>query len=535
MQTVGVFVNEEQSFDGYTLIFPSTSRMTYLIDNCGYVVNQWESEYTPGLVAYLQEDGSLIRTGRVFSSFPAGGNGGIIEKYSWDNTLLWQYRFANDLHQQHHDIAILANENILILAWEKVSTAFAEALGRDPSSIGPAGVWYEKVVEVEPIGSDSARIVWEWRLVDHLIQDRDSSLVGFGNIADHPERLDINYSIFSGNNPGSPDWAHFNAIDYNPQLDQIILNSRTFDEFYIIDHSTTTAEATGSTGGNSGMGGDFLYRYGNPQVYDRGGEENRVFYGQHDAHWIPEGMPDAGKIMVFNNGEGRPDGNYSSIEIIAPPMDSNGNYIIDPGQAYGPDSLYYSFSGADETAFYSRRVSGVQQMPNGNLLICDGNAFRIFEVTQDGQLVWDYINPVNNNGPVMQGQTGFNRDLFRAYRYAIDYGTLALLDIESGNKLELNPIVDDCELYREITGVTIVDNPTFAVYPNPSRDIIYLPVGNQVYMDLNIYSVEGQLVKSIPYLNDQIVDVSDLGTGIYLGTVADRLTGQNFRFRFIKN
>ena len=72
-------------------------------------------------------------------------------------------------------------------------------------------------------------------------------------MADHPERVDINFYRNT-----RADWLHMNAIDYNPQLDQIILSVKNFSEVWIIDHSTTTLEAAGSSGGNSGMGGDIL-------------------------------------------------------------------------------------------------------------------------------------------------------------------------------------------------------------------------------------------------------------------------------------
>ena len=48
-------------------------------------------------------------------------------------------------------------------------------------------MWPDKIVELQPIGLDSANIVWEWKFWDHLIQDVDSNLVNYGIISMHPE------------------------------------------------------------------------------------------------------------------------------------------------------------------------------------------------------------------------------------------------------------------------------------------------------------------------------------------------------------
>ena len=113
-----------------------------------------------------------------------------------------------------------------------------------------------------------------------MIQDFDSSKDNFGVVADNPELMDIN-AISGGGGPGpgpgpgggGGDWFHVNGINYNAELDQIVFTSRFASEFYIIDHSTTTAEAAGHTGGNSGMGGDFIYRWGNPSNYGTPGTQ----------------------------------------------------------------------------------------------------------------------------------------------------------------------------------------------------------------------------------------------------------------------
>ena len=167
-------------------------------------------------------------------------------------------------------------------------------------------MWAEAVLEIEPVGSNDANIVWEWHIWDHLVQDVDPELPNYGVVSDHPELQDVNYgTVGSNGGPGgsNADWKHFNAIAYNEELDQIALSSRHHDEIYIIDHSTTTEEASGHTGGNSGMGGDYLYRWGNPMNYGRGTSNDQKLKSQHGVHWIPDNFPGGGNLLIFNNNK----------------------------------------------------------------------------------------------------------------------------------------------------------------------------------------------------------------------------------------
>src|SRR5262249_15514728 len=147
-----------------------------------------------------------------------------------------------------------------------------------------------------------------------------------------------------GNPAILPDWTHINAVAYNAELDQILLTVRAFSEFWIIDHSTTSAEARGHQGGRSGMGGDLLYRWGNPQAYRAGTERDQQLFSPHGAHWIPQGCPGAGHALVFNNGLHRPGGDYSSVDEIVLPDDATGRYLRVPGSAYGPNKPVWSFT-----------------------------------------------------------------------------------------------------------------------------------------------------------------------------------------------
>lgn len=514
-RTVGWMLNDSMSFNGYTLFAPNSSGSTYLIDNCGYKINEWTSDHMAGMLAYLLPDGSIMRAGRVFASFSAGGSGGIIEHFSWDNDLLWSYKIADDNQHQHHDIAPLPNGNVLIIAWDRKTAAEAIEAGRDPSSIGNNGVWYEKILELKPIGSDSAEIVWEWYLYDHLIQERDSTKSNFGVVKDHPEKIDVNYRIFMGPNPGSPDWFHMNAIDYNPELDQIIFSSRTLNEIYIIDHSTTTAEAATGIGGLAGKGGDILYRWGNPQVYQRGTAADQKLFGQHDSQWIDEGEHQ-GKVLIFNNGTGRPGGSYSSLERIIPPR-IDLNYALEDSLAFGPEDTDWTFQGNGPTAFYSNRVSGAQALENGNTLICSGNQYRFFEIDPNDNLVWDYINPVNQFGPLTQGTTSASRDVFRAFRYSPSYSAFDNKDLTPLEPIELNPGIYDCQIILNSTSAYEVKLSSVNIFPNPAQEFITVDGLDISMKHLIVFNQIGQVEYVVnvdqPFLQ---IDVSEFQSGMYI-------------------
>jgi hypothetical protein len=396
-------------YDGYMLMAPLRSFSTYLVDTNESIAHTWTSNYRPGNSAYLLTDGTLLRTGRLtnenrFSG--TGGMGGIVEKLDWNSNVTWSFSYATDEYCLHHDVEQLPNGNILMIAWEYIPFAEAEVAGRNMNLLSDGELWPDTIIEVNP-SNDS--IVWEWHVWDHLIQDYDNTKKNYGTVAQHPELIDLN----PVDNPtGVADWNHINSVDYNAELDQIILSVHGFDEFWVIDHSTTTATAASHSGGTYNKGGDILYRWGNPTAYGVSG--NQEFYAQHDAQWIPSGAPGAGNILVFNNGQGRSDGNYSTVEEIVPDINSDGSYPITIGQAFGPSSQQWIYEATTPTDFYGQNISGAQRLSNGNTLICEGPSGYIFEVTSDGNVVWTYQN--TDGGAV-----------FRVYKYPYGYSGLSQL------------------------------------------------------------------------------------------------------------
>jgi len=428
-QTVGLFLNTPKAFTGYTLFAPKHNLVTYLMDNQGRVVHQWKSGYEPGQSAYLMPNGHLIRAGMLkVQGGTGGGEGGHIEEYDWEGNLVWGFNYATRDYQLHHDFKAMPNGHILALMVERKYREEAVKAGFNRNLLRDDYLSPDAVVEIEPIRPNGGRIVWEWHVWDHLIHNADP--------ATHPELVDPN----SGR--GVPAfWNHMNSLDFNPSLDQIVLSVRGNNEIWIVDHSTTKAEAAGHTGGKQGKGGDLIYRWGNPGTYKRGTVSDQQLVQQHDAEWIPEGYPGAGHMTIFNNGYDR---GWSSIEEIVLPVDSSGHYILAAGKAYGPEKPVWHYEAKNRTDFFSSEISGAQRLPNGNTLICAGVVGHLFEIAPDGEMVWQYVNAMVRGGILAQGELP-GKDtrghlwnaVFKIHRYEPDYPGLKGKTLTPGSVVEL--------------------------------------------------------------------------------------------------
>lgn len=515
-QTVGLFYNDSLSYNGYTLFCPSAYETSYLIDNCGEVVNTWVSAYQPGLTGYLLPNGNLLRAARTNTNidFRVGGAAGRVELFDWDGNLIWYFDYNDSIKCTNHDVQALPNGNVLLLVFYDITGDSAIALGRNPATVD-SSFWECRIIEVQPTGMGTGNIVWEWHSSDHSVQDFDSTKANYGAIGANPRKFNINYP-----NAIDVDWMHVNGIEYNQALDQILLSSHRFCEVWIIDHSTTTAEAAGSTGGNAGHGGDLLYRWGNPAAYRRGTPADQVFFEQHDARWVTDGYPNAGKITVYNNGQGRPDGEYSTVDMFLPPLLPDGNYTLQPGQPFGPDSLFYRYTADPPLSFYSRNISGAQVQPNGNILVCEGAEGRLFEIGPNDSIVWLYEVPVNGVGPIAQGFQPVSNNTFQANRYGYDYPAFVGKDLTPQGPIELNPLPSNCQIYVKDTTVGVIEtgsrlvfSPT--VYPNPTNGslIVTLPKA----ANITITSLSGAVVSKRELLmGENAIDISDFASGIYL-------------------
>ena len=417
---------------GYTLFAPMSSDTTYLIDLDGRVVRTWKSDYGTSAWVYMLNNGHVVRGGSDpgSSGFGGGGQGGRFQEFDFDGKLVWDFGF-NEKRLPHHDSAILPNGNVLAIVWESKTADEARKVGRKEEFIPKDGIWPDMLVEFEPQRPNGARIVWEWRMWDHLIQNADSALGNYGDPARHPERIDINGDTRGVRVPPpnpTRDVFHTNAVDYNADLDQIVISVPNFNEVWVIDHSTTTAEAASSAGGRSGKGGDLLYRWGNPQAYGRGASDDQRLGFQHHVHWIPKDRPGAGHLMVFSNRTPGPSGAYSKVYELLPPVSSAGGYAMPAAGPFGPDAPVWTYS--DPSTFQATYISGADRLQNGHTLISSGPQGRIFEVTAGGEIVWEYWSPYTGT----RGTGGVNGAanpfaLFRAVKISVDSPALKDRDL----------------------------------------------------------------------------------------------------------
>lgn len=511
-QTMGVFINDTaNTFKGYTLFAPKQNSMTYLINNEGRKVHEWtKSTFPPGQAVYLLENGNLLRTCMIPGNLgTGGGEGGRIEEYSWNDSLIWSMNYSTTTYMQHHDIKKLPNGNIIMLVVEKKMMAEIEAAGFDTSNfqsdVRQNGFMLpDAVIEIQPTYPIGGTVVWQWHTWDHLIQSHDASKQNYGVPSQHPELIDA-----AGDHKRLPlFWNHMNSIDYNPTFDQIVMSVRGNSELWIIDHSTSTAQSSEHTGGNRGKGGDLLYRWGNPICYGIGNVSNQKYFQQHDVEWIKSDCPGAGNITCYNNGVSL---NYSSIDEITTPVDALGNYSIVGGSAFAPTNFTWTYQATPPTAMYSENISGAQRLQNGNTIICVGSLGTFIEVTSSGNIVWKYISPVDATGPLTQGETipidlarpdEKMNSVFRVYKYPYNYAAFNGRTLIPGN-------------YVEITTASIENNnkiPTLQSYPNPFTNIISINnINNNATYELS--NTIGQIIWKGKQIEEQ--DFSFLNNGMY--------------------
>ena len=438
-----IYWSTNQTASGYT--FFGVRGTSYLIDMEGRVAHTWPIGTNP----HLLDDGSVLDAS---TDDPSGFSG--FKQVSWSGSAVWSYLETRTNYLPHHDFTRIYNPKLgasttLYIANKTITSNQCIAAGCNPAN----GASYvtaqmDTIVEVDMSGS----IVWEWGFADHLIQDFDatkSNYVGAGkSISDYPGRLNANI-------PGLPvqrDWLHCNALDFNTNLDQIVISS-VRGESSVINHGATflAGNPDGSVALAASAAGDFLYRFGDPARYSQGSVPailttwtesttgTKQIGGAHHVSWIPAGLPGAGHFLIFDNAQNLFEHTQQSYALefnacLDASTNDTGAYVNPPDAGYTAwqpgcsagkatrllsNQIVWSWYSKASHGMFSHIGGSVQRLANTNTLVCSDTEGHILEISPAGDVVWEYINPVTSDGVLK-----FKRDnwpmynsIFRAFRY----------------------------------------------------------------------------------------------------------------------
>ncbi|MBU2928853.1 aryl-sulfate sulfotransferase [Winogradskyella psychrotolerans] len=346
----------------YILVVDQTGQGADIINHDGDDIFSWDFDTSIGNDASLLDDGSmLVCLKDNDAAITFGGYGGVFQKINADQTTDWEVSYSTTTQTAHHDVDYLANGNIIFPVWEELLVSDAAEMGFS----GSQDIYPEAIIEMNPVTQE---IVWEWHATDHLIQDHDSTKLNYGTVQDNPNKIDINYNSAQANG----DIMHMNGITIDETNNIIYVTINNYSEIWVIDHSTTTAQAATSTGGNYNLGGDLVYRFGNPLAYDNVGDVTI-----NDVHY--PNVLDTGNMLVFSN-------NIYDNQSAVFEYQLNPPYQLVAGEDNEPE-LVWSFT---DSELYSAGLGGAVRTPNGNTLIAEGRDGTVWEVSDSGDVLWKY-------------------------------------------------------------------------------------------------------------------------------------------------
>ncbi len=413
---------DPQRADNSFILFTGGDHIARLIDMNGHVVRQWQDAgYHSTLIDPAVNGG---KTGQVLVTLETVAGEGTdllpglagrrvaktVGELDWDGNVVWRFgdQAPGGVALQHHDWARLANGHTLLLA-NQVRAIDGFKLSRLLDD-----VIYE--------ADEQGKIVWRWAAADHVQEfGFTPEQLALLRATDNPDYLHLNNLKVVGANR----W--FDAGDSRFAPDNLIIDSRNANFIAIIDKKT----------------GAVVWRLGpNYPAIARGPEGRKTprpvdqIAGQHDAHIIAKGLPGAGNLLVFDN---QGTSGYPSVPL---PFTGGSRVLeIDPVKQQVVWQYTGESSGGPGWSFRSTHIRAARRLPNGNTFIDEGQHGRLFQVTPDGDIVWEYVNPYpridQGSG---SGRAIVNRQLYRAQPVPYDWVPTG---VEHTEQAVVPPAIDD--------------------------------------------------------------------------------------------
>jgi len=392
-----------RAWNGYTVLSPLQTQAVLVIDMNGNVVKRWEGlNNSAGGPARVLPGGILISAS---GARPPNQESLELVQQDFDGKVIWQFSHNEQIKtregstiwsaRQHHDwqreslpAGYYSPESAPVV--EGTSTLILTHTNRMQPKVADVMLEDDRLVEVSWKGD----LLWEWVASDHIDE------LGFAPDA----RKAIKAAQSFNKARGSFDWLHINSAHY-------VGPNRWFDQgdMRFAPNNVIISSREASLLAIVGRDGKIVWRLGPDFSESKELRAIRQIIGQHHAHIIPKGLPGAGNLLVFDNGGSS---GYGFASPIAP--DGVGAFARSTSRVVeiNPVTLELVWSYTNPR-FFSTNISSAQRLPNGNTLITAGAGGRMFEVTTQGAIVWEYMYPL------FSGANASNA-VYRAYR--IPYG-----------------------------------------------------------------------------------------------------------------
>jgi len=392
-----------RAWNGYTVLSPLQTQAVLVIDMNGNVVKRWEGlNNSAGGPARVLPGGILISAS---GARPPNQESLELVQQDFDGKVIWQFSHNEQIKtgegstiwsaRQHHDwqreslpAGYYSPESAPVV--EGTSTLILTHTNRMQPKVADVMLEDDRLVEVSWKGD----VLWEWVASDHIDE------LGFAPDA----RKAIKAAQSFNKARGSFDWLHINSAHY-------VGPNRWFDQgdMRFAPNNVIISSREASLLAIVGRDGKIVWRLGPDFSESKELRAIRQIIGQHHAHIIPKGLPGAGNLLVFDNGGSS---GYGFASPIAP--DGVGAFARSTSRVVeiNPVTLELVWSYTNPR-FFSTNISSAQRLPNGNTLITAGAGGRMFEVTTQGAIVWEYMYPL------FSGANASNA-VYRAYR--IPYG-----------------------------------------------------------------------------------------------------------------
>jgi len=392
-----------RAWNGYTVLSPLQTQAVLVIDMNGNVVKRWEGlNNSAGGPARVLPGGILISAS---GARPPNQESLELVQQDFDGKVIWQFSHNEQIKtgegstiwsaRQHHDwqreslpAGYYSPESAPVV--EGTSTLILTHTNRMQPKVADVMLEDDRLVEV----SWKGELLWEWVASDHIDE------LGFAPDA----RKAIKAAQSFNKARGSFDWLHINSAHF-------VGPNRWFDQgdMRFAPNNVIISSREASLLAIVGRDGKIVWRLGPDFSESKELRAIRQIIGQHHAHIIPKGLPGAGNLLVFDNGGSS---GYGFASPIAP--DGVGAFARSTSRVVeiNPVTLELVWSYTNPR-FFSTNISSAQRLPNGNTLITAGAGGRMFEVTTQGAIVWEYMYPL------FSGANASNA-VYRAYR--IPYG-----------------------------------------------------------------------------------------------------------------